>query len=131
MKKSIFGTWFKTVRKKHRKLKRIARKIRALDPIYSSWDETLLVEIGSIDELTAIRGRLREALGSWTDKVEQIWTSSGTACVSWLGLDCPCVKIRLTDIPFDDSPESLKKPGCGFKEVERTETVYACEISDD
>ena len=129
--KSMFTTRRKEERKTYRDLRRIERKLKGLELGYSDYKKKIIVYLRDFKDLTLIRGKLRKALGKWTDEVEQIWASGDTACVSWQGIEHERIQIWMTGIPFDDFPESLHRPGCGFKEVEKVEMAYACEISDD
>lgn len=115
-------------RKSRLRLMRLARRLKGLDLGHTSYSDRVIVYIKDVEELGETRWKLRKALGGWTDQVGQVWCSGNTACVSWDCEDHKDVQIWMTSVPFDDFPESLKKPGCRFVQSESQEMVYTCKV---
>lgn len=113
-----------------RKVQWLARKIsrRWADVGWSDFGPKVFIRVHSFQELTLARAMLRKAFGRWTDEMQQVWGASEKYTnVSWASKERNDVEIWWVSMPIDDMP---KRPGCGFKEVERVDLVYACGLED-
>lgn len=95
---------------------------------YAVSSNNLLLVVNSLDSLHKVRKWLREKLGTWEDKKESIWYSSGDMIVSYKSENSDIV-IWLETKP-EDFPKELQSEKC--KVVRLADEVvpryaYVCE----
>ena len=90
--------------------------------------EVLNIRIKNMKELHQTRRFLKSEYGTWEDKLDWIWASSGMAHVAWNGKVGDMTIIIWMFCPVKEFPEELHKTDtCGFKKVSHFALSYVCE----
>ena len=96
--------------------------------LYVDSGEVLNIRIKNMQELHKARQFLKAEYGTWKDKLDWIWASSGQAHVSWNGKGGDTTITIWMSCPVKEFPEELHKTDtCGFKKVSHSELSYVCE----
>jgi len=92
---------------------------------YFSYHNCLILEIQSLEDLSAARRLARELLPGWKGNLDQIWNPySDCIMVSWKDSAHPLLQICL-ETTVQDFPAELKPdPACKLEKIERQETKY-------
>lgn len=115
------------------KLNKIGDMLKTLDnleacPGYVSlgaFDEVHF-HVKNMEEVHRVRTYLRGQFGTWKDHLNMIWHSFG-ANATWKGKTGGSVTADIwLSCPIKDFPQELLKDGCGFREVQTTETEFVC-----
>ena len=89
------------------------------------YDQTIHIDIHTMEDLHRARAFLRYEFGTWEDKLTTIFASYNAYAV-WEGR-ARDVEIRIyLSCPVDEFPERLQKDGCGFKKITREALAYVC-----
>ena len=90
--------------------------------------EVLNIRIKNLPELHKARQFLKAEYGTWKDKLDWIWASSGQAHITWNGQVGDTTITIWMSCPVEEFPEELHKTDtCGFKKVSHSELSYVCE----
>ena len=90
--------------------------------------ENIVVEFTDIEDITEIRATLRDALGSWNDKLKMTWPCAGTIMTEWTSVEWP-VALWLKSMP-ETFPTSLLKDGCRLEKSVSVDTEWnvVCDV---
>ena len=96
--------------------------------LYVGSGEVLNIRIKNMQELHQARRFLKAEYGTWEDKLDWIWASSGMAHASWDGkVGDMKIAIWMSCKP-EEFPEELHRTDtCSFKKVSHSELSYVCE----
>lgn len=96
--------------------------------LYVDTNDVLNIRIKNLPELHKARQFLKAEYGTWKDKLDWIWASSGQAHVNWNGQVGDVTIVIWMSCPVEEFPEELHKTDtCGFKKVSHSELFYVCE----
>lgn len=94
-------------------------------------DGELVITVSGLYNLRRVRALLRESLGGWADALVYVGPNGpDKAYLTYTpeGYDYP-VRLRVF-CAREELPESIMKPGCGFKRVESNIEVFSCSVPE-
>ena len=82
--------------------------------------------IEDLSFLFKARAFLRSSLGTWTDKLQSRFYSTGRTITTWKN---PTLNIEIwLECPIEEYPDPLKKASCGWLHTNTTDYVYTCQL---
>jgi len=88
--------------------------------------------VHQLDDLTAARAFLRQAFGTWEDKLSLRWYSGGKTLTSWRSTSGSPLALWLVCNP-EDYPEALQGEYCRWEPVvipETTSLTFTCGLHE-